>query len=71
MQRPVMGAPVIHILENQVGIGGEGAIGEEHRLDPAAQLVIGQKQQILAAKPADTHLFLHDRPFSPAIWQPC
>ena len=62
MQRAVMGAAVIQLGQDQVRIGGEGAIGKEHRLDPAAQLVVGQEQQVLAHHRLDPRFFLHLHP---------
>ena len=41
MDRPVMGAAISVVFQNPVGVGGKGAIGEEHRLDTAAQLFVG------------------------------
>ena len=42
--------PYRRCVEDAVGIGGEAAIGEEHQLDALAQLVVGQEQQLLAAR---------------------
>jgi hypothetical protein len=49
MDRAVMGAAIAVFLQDAVGIGGESAIGEEHRLDPAAQLFVGQEKKAFAS----------------------
>jgi hypothetical protein len=49
MDRAVMRAAIPVFLKDAVGIGGEAAIGEEHRLDPAAQLLVGQEKQAFAS----------------------
>jgi hypothetical protein len=45
VDRPVMRASVAVFLKDAVGIGGKPAIGEEHRLDPAPQLFVGQEKK--------------------------
>ena len=45
----MMGAPIFVVFQNPVGIGREGAVGEIHRLDPLAELFVGQEQQAFAA----------------------
>ena len=50
VDRPVVGAAVLALLEDAVGVGGEAAIGEEHQLDALPELVVGQEQQLLAAR---------------------
>jgi hypothetical protein len=49
MDRAVMGAAIAVFLQDPVRVGGEAAIGEEHRLDPAAQLLIGQEKKAFAS----------------------
>ena len=50
MHRPVMRAAVIHALQDAVRVRRKPAIGEEHRLDPLAQLLIRQEKQAFAAR---------------------
>jgi len=49
MDCAVMGAAIAVFLKDLVRIGGESAIGEEHRLDPAAQLFVRQEKKGLAS----------------------
>jgi hypothetical protein len=65
VDRPVMRAAIALLGEDPVGVGGETAIGEEHRLDPLPQLLVGQVEQLsprpgrlircIAACPASGH----------------
>jgi hypothetical protein len=48
MDRAVMRPAIPVFLQDAVRVGGEAAIGEEHRLDPAAQLFIGQEKKAFA-----------------------
>ena len=50
VDRAVVGAAVLALGEDAVGVGGEAAVGEEHQLDALPQLVVGQEQQLLAAR---------------------
>ena len=53
--RTVVRAAVIHRFKDAVRIGGKAAIGEEHRLDPLAQLFVREEQQAFAAGIAFCH----------------
>ena len=59
MDRTVMGAAIIHIGQDHVRVRREGAIGEEHRLNPAAKLIVGQEQQVFAPCRGHAYLLLH------------
>jgi hypothetical protein len=48
VERAVMGAAVVALLQDAVGVGGEAAIGEEHRLDAAAELLVREVEEPLS-----------------------
>ena len=50
VDRPVVRASVAPALEDAVGVGGEAAVGEVHELDPLAELVVRQEQELLAPR---------------------
>jgi hypothetical protein len=56
VHRAVVGAAVAARVEDAVGIGGEAAIGEEHRLDPLPELLVRQEEKAFAARAALGHL---------------
>ena len=43
-----MRAPIGMMGKDTVGVSGKPPIGEEHRLDPLAKLLVRQKQKALA-----------------------
>ena len=44
VDRAVVGAPVVVLPEDPVGVGRESPVGEEHGLDPAPELLVRQEQ---------------------------